>query len=192
MILDKFVLLLNLPSRDGRSSKDTANTVTVVSRSISRDTDVTLITPDGTPRVLNNESFTSSAAVITDSQDTMIKLSTTESLDYTLSVELEEKTVSFNSNSNGLLLKSSLQLVRGLSSDILEAAVNLSGLGLVKSALSVSSLIGIVFFSFDTSSLSSVSESINHPTTTAALVSGRAINDVLFRKGSQLVSVNEV
>jgi len=192
MILDKFVLLLNLPSRDGRSSKDTANTVTVVSRSISRDTDVTLITPDGTPRVLNNESFASSAAVITDSQDTMIKLSTTESLDYTLSVELEEKTVSFNSNSNGLLLKSSLQLVRGLSSDILEAAVNLSSLGLVKSALSVSSLIGIVFFSFDTSSLSSVSESINHPTTTAALVSGRAINDVLFRKGSQLVSVNEV
>jgi len=153
--------------------------------------DVALVTPDSTPRVLNNVSFGSLAAIITNGQDTMVKLITAESLDNTSSVELEDELISLDSNGDGLLGSSSLQLISRLS-DILETAVSLDGLGRIESALLVLGLVGIVLFSFNTTSLGKVFESIVHESTTAALISSDTVNQLLFRESNQLVGVDVV
>jgi len=81
--------------------KDTASTLVLVKLVDSGDEDITILTPAGTPRVLNDEGFQDTDLLVTDSQDSMIDLSTATSTDDTLAVELEDILISFNSNGNG-------------------------------------------------------------------------------------------
>jgi len=82
-------------------------TFTIRRFDVSAHADVTLLTPGGSPRVLDNPVVSS----VTDSQDTMIQLFTASSGKNTTLVMLETSLVSFNGNGNRSLGKSSLKLV---------------------------------------------------------------------------------
>lgn len=82
-------------------------TLTIRRFDVSAHADVTLLTPGGSPRVLDDPVVSS----VTDSQDTMIQLFTASSGKNTTLVMLETSLVSFNGNGNRSLGKSSLKLV---------------------------------------------------------------------------------
>jgi len=131
-VLDSLVLV-----RDSSHREDTANTLSVVSRAISGDVNVSTGTPTGTPRVLDNESISSLDVVITDSKDGMIDSGTAQLLDDTSSVELEDELVGLDANRNGLVNDGSLQLVNIIGGDVVVARVDGDGLGSIMSALLV-------------------------------------------------------
>jgi hypothetical protein len=82
-------------------SQDTANTLSVVDLLDGRDEDITIRTPGSTPRVLDNESFQDSDLLVTDSQDSMIEVSTATSSKDTRLVELEGILISFDEDRDG-------------------------------------------------------------------------------------------
>jgi len=82
-------------------SQDTANTLSVIDLLDGRDKDVTISTPRSTPRVLNNESFEDSDLLVTNSQDSVVEVSTTTSSEDTGLVELEGVLISFDENGDG-------------------------------------------------------------------------------------------
>jgi len=185
-VLDSLVLV-----RDSSHREDTANTLSVVSRAISGDVNVSTGTPTGTPRVLDNESISSLDVVITDSKDGMIDSGTAQLLDDTSSVELEDELVGLDANRNGLVNDGSLQLVNIVGGDVVVARVDGEGLGSIMGALLVFTSIRIVSFSFDTV-LGSISHGINGPATTTSEIFSDAINEVLFREGDELGAVDVV
>lgn len=82
-------------------------TLTIRRFDVSAHADITLLTPGGSPRVLDDPVVSS----VTDSQDTMIQLFTASSGENTTLVMLETSLVSFNGNGNRSLSKSSLKLI---------------------------------------------------------------------------------
>jgi hypothetical protein len=184
--------LINDLVGDASISEDTADTVTLVGSTISGDIDVTRVTPRATPRVLDDESFFTLNDIITDSEDTVIKIVTAELLDNTTSIELEDELVGLDGNRDGLVNEGSLHGSNVSNSDVGISLVDLVSLGGVISALSVNTLVRIVSFGFNTVG-SSVSQSISHQTTVATLVSvSITINELLFREGDEVLVVDEV
>jgi hypothetical protein len=177
---------------DARISEDTADTVTIVGSTISGNVDITRVTPRATPRVLDDESFITLNNVITDSEDTVVKIITAELLDNTTRIELEDKLVGLDGNSNGLVNKSSLHSISIGNSDVSISLVDLISLGGIIRALLVDGLVRIVSFRFNTI-FSSVFHSIAHQTTVATFVSSSvAINELGFREGDEVLVVDEV
>jgi len=180
-----------LDSNDG-FSKDTADTLSVVSLTISTNEDVTISTPGSTPRVLDDESFIEAELLVTDSQDSVVKISTAVLGDDTGLVELEDTLVSLKGNGDGGVDEGSLQLIGGVLSDELVVGGNIDSLSLLVLALAILSSVGIVRFDFETV-LGSIFNSEIRPATVATFVfSGVTINDLLFREGEELAVVDEV
>jgi len=180
-----------LDSNDG-FSKDTADTLSVVSLTISTNEDVTISTPGSTPRVLDDESFIEAELLVTDSQDSVVKISTAVLGDDTGLVELEDTLVSLKGNGDGGVDEGSLQLIGGVLSDELVVGGNIESLSLLVLALAILSSVGIVRFDFETV-LGSIFNSEIRPATVATFVfSGVTINDLLFREGEELAVVDEV
>jgi len=172
-------------------SQDTADTLSVVDLLDGGNVNVTINTPISTPRVLDNESFEDTDLLVADSQDTVIKSSTTTSGEDTGLVELEGRLISFDGNRDGSVNQSSLELISALGGDEFVTSVDLISLLGVITALAISSSVGIVRFSFETVG-GSVFHSLVHPTTLASVISGVAIKDLLFREREELTSLDEV
>jgi hypothetical protein len=181
-----------LSSRDHGLSQDTADTLTSVNSLDSIDVNVTTVTPRSTPRVLDDESFEDTNLSVTNSQDSVIEISTATSREDTLAVELEDILISFDQDGNGEVDDGSLKLFSGLGSDELVARVDLMGLGSRKLASTVLGSVGIVRFEFKTV-LAGILNSEIRPASLAS-VTGivGTINDLLFREGEEFTGVNEV
>lgn len=129
-----------------RSSVTDTTSVTLL------EVNVTVLTPRGTPRVLNCPVVSS----VTSSQDTVVEVLLTV-IENTRGVELEVGSI--NTNRDGLLSEGSSELVTvtlGNNREALDLVFTLLGL-----ALTVLSSVGIVSFSSDTVGLD-VSESSGH------------------------------
>jgi hypothetical protein len=152
-----------------------------------------LITPGFSPRVLNDESFQDTDLGVTNSQDSVIEVSTATSTDDTLAVELEDALVSFNSNWDGAVVsEGSLHVVSGVSSDISITLVGSNSLARVVLAFTVSGSVRIVRFNFE-SVLSGILDGKIMPSSVATFIFiSVAINDLLFREGEELSLVDEV
>jgi len=185
-------ITLNLSSRDHGLSQDTADTLTGVDSLDSVDVNVTTVTPASTPRVLDDESFEDTDLSVTNSQDSVIEISTATSGEDTLAVELEDILISFDEDGNGEVDDGSLKLFSGLGSDELVARVNLMGLGSRELASTILGSVGIIVFDFETI-LSSILDSEVRPAALATItgISG-TINDLLFREREEFTSVDEV
>lgn len=129
-----------------RSSVTDTTSVTLL------EVNITVLTPRGTPRVLNGPVVSS----VTSSQDTVVEVLLTV-IENTRGVELEVGSI--NTNRDGLLSEGSSELVTvtlGNNREALDLVFTLLGL-----ALTVLSSVGIVSFSSDTVGLD-VSESSGH------------------------------
>jgi len=184
--------MIKLVSGDQRLSKDTADTLSLVLGGTSSDEDITILTPRSTPRVLDNESFIETNLLVTNSQDSVIKFSTTVLSDDTRTVHLEGVLIGFNEDRDGSVDEGSLELISGVGSDETVTTSNLDSLGALEIALAISSSVGIVRFEFKTV-LGSIFDSEIRPATVATFVLvSVAINDLLFRERKELSVVDEV
>jgi len=186
------MILVFLVRGNQRLSQDTANTLSVVLLGISTDVDITIVTPAGTPRVLDNESFIETNLFITNSQNSMIKISTASLSEDTGAVELEGVLIGFNEDRNRGIDEGSLQLVSGVGSDELVTSSDSNSLGFLVFARSVLGSVGVVRFSFETI-LGSIFNSEIRPATVASFILfSVTINDLLFRERNELAIVDEV
>jgi hypothetical protein len=182
----------NLGGGDQRLSKDTADTLSVVLLLVSSDEDITILTPSSTPRVLDNESFIETNFLVTDSQDSVIEVSTASLSEDTRAVHLEGVFISFDEDGDGSVDEGSLELISAVGGDELVTTSNLDSLSLLVLAGAILSSVGIVRFEFKTV-LGSIFNSEVRPATVATFVLvGIAINDLLFREGEELAVVDEV
>jgi len=173
-------------------SQDTADTLALVNSLDSVDVNVTIVTPRSTPGVLDNESFEDTDLLVTDSQDSVIEVSTATSGEDTLAVELEDILISFDEDGDGEVDDGSLELFSGLGGNESVTSVGLLGLGGVELAGTISGSVGIVRFDFETV-LSGILDSEIRPATLATITSiGSAVNDLLFREGEEFTSLDEV
>jgi len=174
---------------DGGASKDTASTVSVVKRSVHGEVDVTVLTPGGTPRVLDGPG--TSAFIITSQQDGVIKKGTASRRDDTTAVELPSSLVSFDGNGDGGLGNSVLELLDAGLLDALVSSVDLEGEGLSVLAGALDGLVGINLTGFNTVG-GGVVQSEVRPASGASVAVGGTINDLLFREGEQDSGLEEV
>jgi hypothetical protein len=173
-------------------SQDTANTLSVVDLLDGRDEDITIRTPGSTPRVLDDESFQDSDLLVTDSQDSMIEVSTTTGSENTRLVELEGVLIGFDEDRDGEVNQSRLELVSALGGDELVVSVDLVSLGGIETALTVLGSVGVVRFEFKTV-LGGILNSEIRPASLATITSSRStINDLLFREREEFTAVDEV
>lgn len=82
------------------------------------DSDVSLISPCWSPGVLDEEVVLSAKSSVSDSEDTVVKLLSTSGGNNTTGISLEGPLVSFDSNGDWVLVKSSSEL-GGCGSNIL-------------------------------------------------------------------------
>lgn len=149
----------------------------------SRESEVTILTEFGAPRVLNLPVLFN--RVVTNEQDTVVD-ALSAGLQDSLSVELERRSIDTNSNRS---LNNARNKV-GAGSD---SSVSRNGVGLRRRDLtsSIDSQVGISFFSSETV-LNNVVQSEITETTTASLVFGVTVNELLLRETGELSISNEV
>ncbi len=168
---------------------DTADTGTF----LNTDSNVTLITPPGVPRVLNEVVVNTVEGTVADSEDGVVKVDTTGSTgDDTSLVVLEDRSVGLNGDGNGLLVEGGLELGGGLFGDEGEGfSTNTASIG-SSLARTVSAGVLVVRLVGEMVGLS-VSVSVFLPATVATEVTvGGAINELLLGERDELASGNEV
>jgi len=153
--------------------------------------DVALLSPGGSPAVLNNPVFLGARDRVADSQDTMVELSSASSREDTARVELEGALVSLNGDRDGGQGNSGDQSRLRALLNILEGFVLANGLASLLAGL-VSGNIGVVALRADTIG-GDPSEGVVHQTAIASLVAraASAVNQHLFREGRQLLVLDE-
>jgi hypothetical protein len=172
-----------------RMKLDTADT----GSGLNTDSDVTLITPPGVPRVLDEVVFDTVEGTVTNSKDSVVEVSTAfGTSDDTRGVVLEDGSVGLNGDGNGLLVEGGLELGGGLSGDggvgfsTNTASVGSSLAGTVSAGVFVVRLVGEVVGL-------SVSVGVVLPATVATVVTvGGAVNELLLGERDELASGNEV
>jgi len=173
-------------------SQDTADTLALVDGLDSVDVNVTAVTPVSTPGVLDDEGFEDTNLSVTNSQDSVVEVSTASSREDTLAVELEGILIGFDEDGNGEVDDGSLELFSALGSDELVARVDLVGLGRRVLAGTVLGSVGVVRFEFKTV-LGGILNSEVRPASLASVTGiGGAVNDLLFREGEEFTRVDEV
>jgi len=158
--------------------------------------DVSVGTPAGSPRVLDDPVGLSSLNTPSNSQHTVVQLGSRAvgvRVD-SRSVELEGGLRSVDGDGGGSHVDRVLQVGLGSLLDVLVGLQGGSRVGLVVSAGSVLSSVGIGGFGIDTSVLDDVFHGLSHQTTVASLVSvgSRAVNQVLLRETNQRLARDEV
>jgi len=158
---------------------------------------VTLVTPRGTPRVLDQPVVLAAVSAITNSQDTVVQVlgRAHRLIVDTRLVELEGVVGSIDGNGDGANggnggLQSSLRA--GL--DILVAGDGTTRVGSIVTASTITSSVGVRSLGVKTLVGDDIGEGIVHQTTVATLVTllGGAVNQVLLREGDELASSLEV
>jgi len=153
--------------------------------------DVALLTPRGTPGVLDNPVGLGAVSAVTNSEDTVVEVGTASTVEDTTRVELEAHLVSLNSNSNGDDVDSVHEV--SLSGGDIDVARDLDS-GSAALARAVASSVGVVRLSADTTVLLDPLEGGVHETTVATLVTSRAraVNELLLRERDKLAVLDEV
>jgi len=159
---------------------DTADTLT----RLNTDLNVTLLTPAGTPGVLNKVVFGTVGGSVTNSHNSVVKASSARrSRQDTTGVTLENSFVGLNGDSNWLLVKGGLKLGGRVVRYLREGfSVDFTFAG---ACLARSIFTGVFVVRLELNSVGlSVIEGIILPTTVATLVSVRsgAVNKLLLRK----------
>jgi len=173
-------------------SQDTASTLSLVNSLDGRDENITAGTPSSTPGVLDDEGFQETNLLVTDSQDSVIEVSTATSLDDTGAVELEGILIGFDEDGDGEVDEGSLELISALGGDELVVSVHLVDLAGIEVALTVLGSVGIVRFEFKTV-LSGILNSEVWPASLASITSSAStVNDLLFREGKEFSVADEV
>jgi len=172
-------------------AEDTAGTVSVIELVTGGEVNVTLLTPAGTPGVLDNESFITADSGVANSQDSVVQTVTASALDDTRAVELEDVFISFDGDGDWLSDQSSLEGISVLSGDEVRSTVGLDGNSLLELASAVDSLVWVGELEFETV-VSSVGEGFNWVTTVATIIVGVTVNNLLLREAEKLVVVDLV
>ena len=110
------------------------------------DFDISIISPWGRPGVLDEEVVNSILSTITNSEDTVVELSSAILGEDTWGVGLERSLISFNGNWNGLFNEGSFQLSSRVGWDIRVTSNFTNTLGLNVWASTISSSVRIVSF----------------------------------------------
>jgi hypothetical protein len=168
---------------------DTADTSTV----LDTDSDVTLITPPGVPRVLDEVVGNTIEGTVADSEDGVVEAGTTRSTgDDTRLVVLEDGSVGLNGDGNGLLVEGGLELGGGLLGDKgVRFSTNTASV-LTLLAGSISASVSVVRLVSEVVGLS-VLVGVFLPATVATVVTvGSAVNELLLGERDELASGNEV
>jgi hypothetical protein len=165
-----------------------------VEGSTTSKTDVSLLSPGGSPRVLDLPVVTSVGGIssVSNDEDTVVQSSSAGRGHDTASVELEDILVSLNGDGDWLLDSGSLEGSLRVGWDVSESSDGGDGLasGL---ASSIGSSVWVRSLRADTLVVDDELESVIHQTTVAALVSfsSRAVNQLLLRERQELSSVDE-
>ncbi len=168
---------------------------TLVVGGATRQKDIAIYAPRGTPRVLDFVVISTVQSAITDSQNTVVQVSTASTSEDTRLVELEGRLVGFDGNRDWLLVQGrhhgGIRVLGDISVGDWSNASDLGNLGVAStSSLGGARDIWVSSFSADTAILLDPLESIIHQTTIAAHVSAAVlevvtVNKVLFREGLQ-------
>ena len=152
------------------------------------DLDVSLISPGGTPRVLDEVVGSVVLNSISDGEDTVIEVSSTSaSTEDTSLVDLEGKFVSLDSNGGRSLGDGGLESIRVVSSDGVDFADLNGSLGLgVIFASSVFTSVRVGRLELSKVRLV-VLEGEGHGTTLASIASLGAVNELLLREAQEFL-----
>jgi len=151
--------------------------------------DVTLVTPAGTPGVLDENVVSSLFGTVANSEDTVVKSGSASGFDDTTGVHLEGRLIGFNGNGDWSLGNGSLELGSRWG-DIFERfdlTNTLAGFVLAGTLLGLVSIFG---FKHEWGFLD-VLEGVVHETTIAALVNLVAVNELLLGEGLELSGLLE-
>ena len=156
---------------------------------------VTLVTPSSSPRVLDEEVVLSVKGTISDGEDTVVEVGSATLGDDTTVVHLEDALVSLDGNRDWSLGDGSHQILAGgVWGNILVSLDLTNTFGSLILALSpevVGSSVWVVSLEHDLVGLG-IFESVIHETTIAALVNLVAVNELLLGEGDELTSGLEV
>ena len=153
------------------------------------ESDVTVLTPFGAPRVLDNPVVNTVLGTVTNSEDSVVNVDTTVLLDNTTGVINESVAASFDANGDGRNVKGGLELGNAVVGDGL---VGNNGDGtVVGSASTITTSVLVLALEHDRSSLS-VIEGFVLPSTVATGVLSYAVNELLFGEGEKFTSGEEV
>ena len=169
---------------------DTADT----GSGLNTDSDVTLITPPGVPRVLDEVVFDTVEGTVTNSKDSVVEVSTAfGTSDDTRGVVLEDGSVGLNGDGNGLLVEGRLECGGGFAlNGGVFGGTNSTGVG-TSLARTVSASVSVVRLVSKFVGLG-VFVSVVLPATVATTVTiaARAVNKLLLRERNELAGGNEV
>jgi hypothetical protein len=104
--------ILDCASNSGRWVRGSLENTTDV---VLSNSNVTLVTPASSPRVLDKEVVLSVKSTVSDGEDTVIEVGSASGGDDTAGVGLEGELIGFNGNGDWLLGKSRFHLGGGLS-----------------------------------------------------------------------------
>lgn len=174
---------------EGSASEDTADTVASVGSGGGTDSDVTVLTPISTPRVLDGEGLLGGIAggdIETDDQHGVIKSITARLGDDTATIELPGRLVSFNGNRDGLLDGGRKNLGEGLLGDTLvSAGVGSDELDVVgDSARLLVSLVGVELLEGHAGSVG-IDHGDIRPAAIATVARLGTVDQLLLREGQQ-------
>lgn len=150
------------------------------------DSEVSFLTPAGSPGVLDLPEVFTVLATETDKEDTVIELLriAESGIRDTTGVELE--IVGIDGNGEGTNVEEGGGNDGFISADINEAGSIDQSFGHIVLALAINTFVGIGSFGFELGSLE-VSESVVHKTTIATLIGdGVTINKLLFGEGDEI------
>jgi len=158
---------------------------------VSLDSEVSLFSPGRSPGVLDEPVWGSVVFSVSDEEDSVVEVLSTQSLDDSTEVELEVHGV--NGDGDWSVLEGGHQLLGVLLWDVSEASDLKETLALRVGTVSVSSSVWIVSFGLNLGLLE-VLEGIVHKTSLAPLVSegSRAVNELLLGERNELSSGDEV
>jgi len=168
---------------------DTADT----SAGLDTDSDVTLITPPGVPRVLDEVVLNTVEGTVADSKDGVVEVGTARSTgDDTRLVALEDGSIGLNGDGNGLLVKSRLELGWGVSGHGGEGfGTNTASVG-SSLARTVSAGVLVVRLVSERVGLGVVVGVVLPATVATVVTAGSAVNELLLGERDELASGNEV
>jgi len=177
---------------NGRHSGNSALVVLV-----SGHPDVTGLTPVSSPRILDNPiSNSGTGGVPANHQNTVVKLGarTLRLVVHTAGIELERAVACVNGHTDGSANAGSLQGGFRTGLDVGIGAHGGADVGLVESASSVASSVGIRGLGVDSLVGNDVVERVSHQTSIAAFVSvaGGTIDQVLFGEGDKAAGLDLV
>jgi len=159
--------------------------------------DIALLTPAGTPRVLDNPVLGARRGIstIADSEDTMVKLHAAGRIrEDTTAVELEALLVGLNGNGDRTNVDGGLQSSLRARSDIDEGRDGSSHGHVGLARVRAGSGIRILVLRGDTVVRDDVLECLIHQTAVATLVAlcSRAVNKLLLRERDEVASLDSV